>query len=281
MKVLVIICTLVIYYRVQYILFPILQKYQRMHPCMYDDNTVPIYNLRKRLSFDKKELSQEPVSKTSDSSSTDSSDDYKPVPLGSDYQAQLPEWNGVISDSDLKWLGTQEWPLNLTRGRNRYPVERDPIGKGRQDPCGCSDAGSVGCIKFHIAEKRRRLKLELGPAFLHWGFDKMGEDVTFAWTAADEKKFEDIVMSNPPSLGIYFWDEIVESFPSRSKADLVSYYYNVFLLRRRGHQNRVTPNEIDSDDESESGIATNGSGHEVHNSRGSIFYSPKKKPRKA
>ncbi|XP_023514930.1 AT-rich interactive domain-containing protein 1-like isoform X1 [Cucurbita pepo subsp. pepo] len=253
-----------------------LQRNQRMHPCMYDNDTVPIYNLRKRLSIDKKVQSQESVSKSSDSSPSDSSDEYKPVLLGPDYQAQIPEWNGVISNSNLKWLGTQEWPLNLKKGSNRNPVERDPIGKGRRDPCGCLDAGSVGCVKFHVAEKRHRLKLELGAAFLQWRFDQMGEDVTFAWKVDDEKKFEDIVTSNPPSLGICFWDEIVESFPSRSREDLVSYYYNVFLLRRRGHQNRVTPNKIDSDDESESGITTNGFGHEVHNSPGSIFYSPKK-----
>lgn len=241
---------------------------------MYDDDAVPIYNLRKRLSFEKKVVPQEPVSKSSDSSPTDSSDDYKHILLGPEYQAQVPEWNGVISESDLKWLGTRDWPLK--KERNRYIVERDPIGRGRRDPCGCSDSGSVGCVKFHVAEKRRRLKLELGTAFLQWRFDNMGEDVTSAWTVSDEKKFEDIVMSNPPSLGKCFWDQIIESFPSRSRADLVSYYYNVFLLRRRGHQNRVTPDEIDSDDESESGLATNGFGHEVHNSPGSIFYSPKK-----
>ncbi|XP_023006588.1 AT-rich interactive domain-containing protein 1-like [Cucurbita maxima] len=252
----------------------LVQRNQRMHPCMYDNDTVPIYNLRKRLSFEKKDLSQEPVSKTSDSSPTDSSDDYKPVPLGSDYQTQVPEWNGVISESDLKWLGTQDWPLKKVR--NRYLVERDPIGRGRRDPCGCFDANSVGCVKFHVTEKRHKVKLELGDAFLQWRFDKMGEDVTFSWTADDEKKFEDIVTSNPPSLGISFWDEIIESFPSRSKADLVCYYYNVFLLRRRGHQNRVTPNEIDSDEESESGIVTNGLLNQVHNSSDSIFYSPKK-----
>ncbi|KAL0538128.1 hypothetical protein IC582_027127 [Cucumis melo] len=250
------------------------QRNQRMHPCMYDDDTVPIYNLRKRLSLDKKDVSQEPVSKANDSSPTDSLDDYKPVLLGSDYQARVPEWNGVISESDLKWLGTQDWPLK--KGRNRYLVERDPIGKGRRDPCGCMDANSVGCVQFHVSEKRQRLKLELGDAFLRWRFDEMGEDVTLAWTVEDEKKFEDIVSSNPPSLGISYWEDIIESFPSRSKADLVSYYYNVFLLRRRGHQNRVTPDEIDSDEESESGTATIRFGNEVHNSPGSIFYSPKK-----
>lgn len=33
------------------------------------------------------------------------------VPVGPQFQAKVPEWDGVISGSDSKWLGTHMWPL--------------------------------------------------------------------------------------------------------------------------------------------------------------------------
>jgi hypothetical protein len=38
-------------------------------------------------------------------------------------------------------------------------------------------------------------------------------------------------------------------FPNKSSRDLVSYYFNVFTLRKRAKQNRWDPTHIDSDDE--------------------------------
>ncbi|RYR75384.1 hypothetical protein Ahy_A02g010037 [Arachis hypogaea] len=90
----------------------------------------------------------------------------KHVPIGPRHQIMVPEWNGdgggdaASSDSDSKWLGTIIWPLK--DGMNpRVMIERDPIGKGRQDSCDCSARGLVDCVGFHVAEKRTKLKLEL------------------------------------------------------------------------------------------------------------------------
>ncbi|KAE7999478.1 hypothetical protein FH972_003902 [Carpinus fangiana] len=214
---------------------------------------------------------------TADSSTADSVlDKYPPsrIPWGPRFEAEVPEWTGVASESDPKWLGTRVWPLENVERRSL--IERDPIGKGRQDSCGCQVRGSIECARFHIAEKRLRVKLELGRAFYQWKFDKMGEEVRVSWTEEEEKKFKAILLSNPQSLQKCFWDQIFKFSPTKSSADLVSYYFNVFLMQRRGCQNRLTPNNIDSDDELGSGLVTNGIGHEADKSPSSIFYSPKK-----
>ncbi|KAK7349506.1 hypothetical protein VNO77_06928 [Canavalia gladiata] len=279
---------------------------QKMHPCLYDDQLGATYNLRERLKRDKKPLSETSSVRNSsdssvgaggysdrtpsphtedraekrllDSSNAHSGLDRCPtvhIPLGSNHQAQIPEWTGETTESDSKWLGTKVWPSEKIN--SRLIIEREPIGKGRQDSCGCSVQGSVECVRFHITEKRAKVKLELGTAFYNWSFDKVGEDVRQLWTEEEEKKFKDVVRSNPPSSEAYFWDHIFRTFPKKSRADLVSYYFNVFLLQRRGYQNRHTPDNIDSDDdESEFGPLRNVFGHQTQNSRGSILLTPKK-----
>ncbi|XP_030489982.2 AT-rich interactive domain-containing protein 1 [Cannabis sativa] len=272
------------------------QKNQRMHPSMYSDQGAA-YNLRERLRCRKKLLNgnSAPLGQASSDSSHamsdldrspghgmprsedhtgagDSSmehsfiDRYSPsrIPTGPAFQAEVPAWIGETCESDSKWLGSKVWPLNQTE--KRFLVERDPIGKGRLENCGCQVPGSTECVRFHIAEKKLRVKRELGSAYHLWRFHNMGEDVTVFWTEAEEKKFKNIVSSNPPSLQKCFWIEICKNFPSRKRADLVSYYYNVFLLRRRAVQNRFTPSNIDSDDddeESEPALETKGFGQET------------------
>ncbi|KAM2647491.1 hypothetical protein TB1_000731 [Malus domestica] len=273
------------------------QKNQRMHPSMYDDNFGSAYNLRERLRLEKKLLSDGrtpqsgPCSESSSASDLDKNSpgmagmedelrgtsDYSPshIPLGSNYQAQLPEWTGEASESESKWLGSRIWPLE--KPEHRYLIERDPIGKGRQESCGCQVPGSIECVRFHISEKRLRVKRELGAAFYHWEFNQMGEEVGLPWTAEEGKKFEALVKSNPLSIGLRFWDEIYRTFTKKSRRELVSYYFNVFLLQRRGYQNRFTPNNIDSDDEElESESMTNGFGNDEHKSSKSILKSPHK-----
>lgn len=197
----------------------------------------------------------------------------KRVPVGLTSQAIIPEWTGVVSEMDSKWLGTRVWPLEKIE--NRFIIERDPIGKGRQDSCGCQFPGSTECVRFHVAEKRVRIQLELGSAFQYWQFDRMGEVVALSWTEEEKKRFKDIVRLNPPSIGVRFWDEIFKSFSTKSREELVSYYFNVFLLRRRADQNRFTPNNIDSDDdESESGPLSNEFGRQSINLPSSILYAP-------
>ncbi|KAK4476597.1 hypothetical protein RD792_015755 [Penstemon davidsonii] len=272
------------------------QKKQKMHPSMYD---VQSGSERPRFSqrlITAKNFSQKPQERFgSDSSSSNSQTDkdydssadsvgfwfnsrrQKRVPIGPLCQVDLQEFNGMDYQSDNpKWLGTQIWPLDK-KEPIRSLIERDPIGKGRQDSCGCPFPSSSECVKFHIWEKRIKLKLELGSAFYKWEFDGMGEEVALSWTKEDEKRFTDIVESNRLSLDKYFWDELFKNFPSKGRAALVSYYFNVFLFRRRGEQNRNSTSKIDSDDEeSEFGPIGNRFGQMADISPGAIFRSPKK-----
>lgn len=184
------------------------------------------------------------------------------VPVGILFQVDVPEWTGVVSESDSKWLGTRVWPSGSVE--HKSITEKEPIGKGRQYSCSCQMPGSTECVRFHIAEERLNLKLELGAAFYIWKFDKMGEEVRLSWKEKEEKKFKAIVKLNPPSLDKSFWDEIYKFFRNRSREELVSYYFNVFILQRRSYQNRVTPNDInsDDDDETETGIRTKSFEHD-------------------
>ncbi|KAK6918360.1 hypothetical protein RJ641_016782 [Dillenia turbinata] len=173
---------------------------------------------------------------------------YKCVPVAPGFQAEVPKWTGVPSESDSKWLGTKIWPPPVMPGI-RFLIERERVGKGRQDQCGCPLQGSIDCVRFHVAERRKRLKLELGSTFQDWKFDQMGEEVAQTWTEEDQKKFSAIVGPNPLSIEKCFWSGIYKSFPRKSREELVSYYFNVFLLKRRRHQNRFAPNDINSDDD--------------------------------
>ncbi|KAJ7944944.1 AT-rich interactive domain-containing protein [Quillaja saponaria] len=185
----------------------------------------------------------------------------KQVSVGPFHQAEVPIWTGVVSESNSKWLGTQIWPLK-DRERNSM-IEGDPIGKGRQEACNCQFQGSVECVRFHVAESRMKLKLELGSAFYYWRFDCMGEEVSLKWTTEEEKRFKDMMRSNSPLNGS-FRDNLLKYFPRKTKRDLVSYYFNAFLIQLRSYQNRVTPKSIDSDsDESEFGSFSDGFGHEA------------------
>ncbi|XP_068645719.1 AT-rich interactive domain-containing protein 2-like [Aristolochia californica] len=188
----------------------------------------------------------------------------KRVPIGPFFQVKVPTWTGptACTSDDIKWLGIQHWPLEVNQ--HNTSVDREVIGKGRPNSCGCRLPGSVECVRFHVAERRILLNRELGPAFYHWKFHCMGEEVSLSWTDDEEKRFKTIVQLNPPSLERSFWEPIHRSFPSKSTQSLVNYYFNVFLLRRRSYQNRVTPNNIDSDDdESEFGFLGGSFGHEM------------------
>ncbi|XP_073222599.1 AT-rich interactive domain-containing protein 1-like [Cicer arietinum] len=270
---------------------------QRMHPAMYDDNFGATYNLRQRIKCDNGLLAGKSASKgifsrmqrtpsphtddrakkkLLDSSAPESSLDTPAtvnIPLGPNHQAEVPKWTGTTHESDSKWLGTQIWPQKSAKSNL---LERDPIGKGGEDSCGCHVQGSVECVRFHIAEKRAKVKLELGVAFYQWNLDKVGEDVRRWWTLPEEEKFNDIVKSNPASLDRCFWDDIFKTFPKKSRENLVSYYFNVFLLQRRGYQNRHTPDNIDSDDDESEFTPLRGVfGHKKNKSNITLL-SPKK-----
>ncbi|XP_050378706.1 AT-rich interactive domain-containing protein 2 [Argentina anserina] len=182
----------------------------------------------------------------------------KYVSVGSLFQADVPEWTGVASESDSKWLGTRVWPLQSEE--NTSFVETDIIGQGRPDFCGCRLSGSVTCLRFHIAEARIKLRKELSSLFYHWRFDRMDEEISLQWTAEEEKRFKTLVQSKYP----LFWNSASKWFPRKTRENLVSYYFNVFLVQRRSYQNRATPKNIDSDDdETDFGSLSEGFGHEA------------------
>ncbi|GAB4861714.1 hypothetical protein Ancab_036967 [Ancistrocladus abbreviatus] len=261
------------------------QKKQKMHPSMFEDQIGSAERLRSspRL-FSVMKLrappqssspgTQSDVAGVSPENSIINSHAKKRVPVSSCFQVYVPEWTGEAVECDSKWLGTRVWPLEK---KPNFLIERDPIGKGRPETCGCQLPGSVECVRFHVAEKRRKLKLEIGSAFYHWKFDKMGEEVQLSWTEDEEKKFKAVVKANPQSQNKCFWGQMFQSLPTKNREDQVSYYYNVFLLQRRGHQNRYTSSNIDSDDdETEFGPMTNTLGSQRTRPAGSILTPPGK-----
>ncbi|XP_016472753.1 AT-rich interactive domain-containing protein 1-like isoform X1 [Nicotiana tabacum] len=252
--------------------YSIWQHKQKMHPSMYDDNSgservrcsqrvVSAKDSSKKTQLlSTTSLSASHINETLIDGPTDSSAESgvwwnrrrkKLVSIGSEFQADIPEWKNDIYESDSKWLGTRIWPLDKNEQNRMLLIERDPAGKGRQDTCGCEYPGSFDCIRFHLFEKTRKVKYELGSAFYHWKFACIGEKVALSWTGEDQQKFHDIVKLSPLSEdeSFSFWPELFKVFPHKSRESLVSYYFNVFLLRRRGQQNRMNASDIDSDDD--------------------------------
>ncbi|XP_016572676.1 uncharacterized protein LOC107870610 isoform X1 [Capsicum annuum] len=274
--------------------YSILQIKQKMHPSIYDDTSGSgrlrcsqrVLSAKDHLK--KMRAQQFSVSPSSSHSGEDQVDGptsaelavgfwwkqrRKRIPVGSQFQADVPKWIEEVYESDSKWLGMGIWPLDK-RGKKRTLIDRGPIGKGRQDTCGCKSRGSYDCVKFHLSEKRRKLKIDLGSAYYQWKFDYMGEEVALSWLKEEEQKFQDIVKSNPLSEEKSFWNEIFKFFSNKNRESLVSYYFNVFLLRRRGNQNRSHASNVDSDDdESEYGPRFDCFGRDA---KFSIFRSPRK-----
>ncbi|CAH9078627.1 unnamed protein product [Cuscuta europaea] len=186
----------------------------------------------------------------------------KPVPLGPDHQAELPDLLGQeqnessqTSDSHSNAHFTDE---NRLCGTCIIPMpKQDSSGYNEvsshgiiSSSCLCEDAGSIRCIRQHNSEAREKLKRMLGEEiFEKLGFYDMGEVVALRWSEEEQELFHDVVFSNPASLGKNFWDNLGVEFPSRTRKQIVSYYFNVFMLRRRAEQNRFDPLNIDSDND--------------------------------
>lgn len=273
---------------------PLLQDKQKMHPAMYEDDLL-VHNSSERsrtstriatstktcpcscckprpasekVASPKKEpqvvvlpsTKKEPqvvVLPSSTKAARKSEEVFfdKHVSVGPSFQAEVPGWYDKVLDSDDKWLGTLIWPLESRDS------EVDYIGRGKIQSCDCIAPGSVECVRFHIAENRMKLKLELGPVFYHWRFDRMGEEVSLRWTELEEKRFKRMLLSAAQSLDTRFWTNASKYFRGKTREDLVSYYFNVFGIQRRSYQNRVTPRDIDSDnDEEEFGSISQGFG---------------------
>lgn len=206
--------------------------------------------------------------------------DYPPrklVSVGPDHQADVPVWGPEVSEKfsgklgittqgasglgsglsmpssqfilDNNWeqqLGTCVIPMSEvdSSGSNS-----EIIGHGRAD-CSCPDEGSIRCVKQHVKVAREKLCVTLGQErFMELGLCEMGEDMARKWSEEEERAFHEVVFSNPASLGRNFWDNLSVVFPTKTKKDLVSYYFNVFMLRRRAEQNRLDPLNIDSDND--------------------------------
>ncbi|KAK4400854.1 AT-rich interactive domain-containing protein 2 [Sesamum angolense] len=263
------------------------QKKPRMHPSMYEDD-VPSHQSTEKLRCSKRvpastksylcpccnsssapqskdivhqaaeagnssktpaklviaDVEEPPINSNEDESSDVPAE--KQVSLGPLFQAEVPEWTGVHAESDSKWLGTRMWTPEDGEGNSTNQLDR--IGKGRQQLCNCPFPDSVECVRFHIAEKRFKLKQELGLLFYRWRFDRMGEEVSLSWTEEEEKRFKDMMRSYA-AFSNKFWNTALRFLPSKTREKLVSYYFNVFLVQRRSYQNRVTPKDIDSDDD--------------------------------
>ncbi|XP_074283669.1 uncharacterized protein LOC141608206 [Silene latifolia] len=173
--------------------------------------------------------------------------DYPPrkqVPIGPEHQADIPSLGKNTSNGDLNGTCVM---LNLETSSSAHGISKS--GYGRID-CICPDRGSVRCVRVHIAEARDKLRRVLGEdAFTELGFNDMGEVVADKWANEEEQLFHKVVYTNPVSLGKNFWDALSAVFPSRTKMEIVSYYFNVFMLRKRAEQNRCDPTNIDSDND--------------------------------
>lgn len=170
----------------------------------------------------------------------------RPVPIGSDHQADLPEWtpwNFKSSRLQSRLCDTYSAPS--------LSASSPPMDARRSSTeCDCTDEGSIGCVRQHVMEAREELRGTLGEEkFLELGFLDMGEGVAERWTEMEENLFQAVVSSNSASLGRNFWTVLPHAFPLRGFRELVSYYFNVFILRKRADQNHFYPPNVDSDND--------------------------------
>ncbi|VVB03980.1 unnamed protein product [Arabis nemorensis] len=168
----------------------------------------------------------------------------KQVPVGSNHQADVPEYvKEETNNGDLE---------RKLMGKCIIPMPDSDVcgvGQGRKE-CLCPDKGSIRCVRRHIVEARENLIETIGyEKFTELGFCEMGDEVASLWTEDEEDLFHKVVYSNPVSLGRDFWKQLKATFPSRTMKELVSYYFNVFILRRRATQNRFKTVDVDSDDD--------------------------------
>ncbi|PAN51335.2 hypothetical protein PAHAL_9G556600 [Panicum hallii] len=173
----------------------------------------------------------------------------KPVPIGPNHQAELPEcrpFGGKAEDDESnKWIRNSVMPMP---GTGALSLMLKPVHC--KAGCDCIDEDSINCVRKHVREAREKLKVSVGAdTFRELGFYDMGEEVASRWTEEEEHLFQEVVSSNPASLRRNFWDELPLAFPSKSSKELVSYYFNVFMLRKRAEQNRFDPMNVDSDDD--------------------------------
>lgn len=179
----------------------------------------------------------------------------KLVPLGSDHQAEIPPWNPSKAVGDDIQAHVMQDEGDEFSGITVIPMPDSDsseckVGAGKTNCC-CNDKGSVRCVRQHIMESREKLEKAIGSdAFEELGFLEMGEAIAEKqWTEEEERFFHQIVLSNPISMDKSFWSRLSSAFASRTKWEIVNYYFNVFMLRKRAEQNRFDPSGADSDDD--------------------------------
>ncbi|EFJ12006.1 hypothetical protein SELMODRAFT_425742 [Selaginella moellendorffii] len=167
------------------------------------------------------------------------------VPIGPSFQAEVPSSVPLNADNDDSklFLGRVVWSKRAMRSHTT-------------SMCFCTDDRSEDCVKQHVDEQRRKLKLELGEdVFQEWGFHTMGESLIKSgkWSRQEQAEFAEIVRSCRGDKEEKFWPDLQASFAGRrSREDLVSYYFNVYMLRKRALQNRTyaaDSEKFDSDKE--------------------------------
>ncbi|XP_024527947.1 uncharacterized protein LOC112345440 isoform X1 [Selaginella moellendorffii] len=178
----------------------------------------------------------------------------KGVPIGPDYQAEVPHWDPdkhkEVDEEEEAWIGERVWPPSSPEEIQSSCDDSERVGKGRSQECGCEDRGSVECARRHVDESREKVAREVGAlVYVKLGLEEMGECVSRRWTEQEEKIFGEVVRLNPASQRRNFWTPLRYAFPSRRRRELVSYYFNVFVLRRRALQNRFDRENVDSDDD--------------------------------
>ncbi|XP_071687514.1 AT-rich interactive domain-containing protein 1-like [Rutidosis leptorrhynchoides] len=171
------------------------------------------------------------------------------IPIGPRFQADVPEWRGpprALTETDSsKWVDTVIWSMK----DSTLESVKGGIGKGRPDTCDCATPGSILCVKRHIDNKSADLRIYLGPAFQIWKFDQMGEAVAKSWKQQEQQRLTNIMIKNPFSEGKDFITTALKCFPTKSKKEIISYYFNVYVPRRMSIQTRSGCRAVDTDDE--------------------------------
>ncbi|RRT84311.1 hypothetical protein B296_00012719 [Ensete ventricosum] len=173
----------------------------------------------------------------------------KHVPIGANHQADIPEWGSHEFKNHTRDNDVCASPMTPVTTSMSCDNVANVLSYHKME-CSCLNAGSIRCVRQHVMQARQKLKQNLGHnTFLELGFGNMGEVVTEKWTEEEEQLFYEVVLLNPASLGKNFWKKLPQVFRTRSSKELISYYFNVFMLRKRAEQNRLDPLHVDSDDD--------------------------------
>ncbi|CAA6655102.1 unnamed protein product [Spirodela intermedia] len=179
----------------------------------------------------------------------------KRVPVGPAFQADIPQWKGRSSkkwdnSDELRRLGTLILPplLDLPRTKREEEEEEAVIRRGRPEMCGCSSPRSVLCVRSHVAQSRIELRWSLGRLSARWGSTAWAKRslVLDLGGAADIRSAGP---AEPSSDEKSFLEPALKLFGSKTRRDIVSFYFNAFVFRRMGIQTRLIGCDADSDDD--------------------------------